>query len=182
MILSNLSDAELLQALRKGRQGALGVLYDRYGALVYRLGARVLGNLEEAEDLTQEIFSSLVNKAYNPERGSLRAYLTVLTRSRAIDRLRKLRSRHDVLKRLEHISPTYTPAQEMDDSYLSHRVITALQQLPDTHRQVLEMAYYSGMSQSEISEHLELPLGTVKSRARSGLIQLKRLLEDLREQ
>lgn len=96
------TDIELFHALKAGQSSALGVLYDRYGSLVYGLALRVLKNSQEAEDLTQEIFLNLWHKGnYNPVRGSLSSYLTILTRSRAID---KLRSRSTNLKFLERWS------------------------------------------------------------------------------
>ncbi|MDS3861927.1 sigma-70 family RNA polymerase sigma factor [Thermosynechococcaceae cyanobacterium BACA0444] len=181
MILKDLSDAELITRARQGQHQAMGILYDRYGSFVYHLALRILNNVEEAEDMTQDIFSQLINKAYNQDRGSLRAFLTVLTRSRSIDRLRKLNAQNKNIQYIFETKPVYTSAQEVANTDERQRVRQALDQLPATHRQVLELAYYSGLSQSEIAANLDTPLGTIKSRARNGLIQLKRLLADLRE-
>ncbi|HEY9653542.1 MAG TPA: sigma-70 family RNA polymerase sigma factor [Coleofasciculaceae cyanobacterium] len=180
------SDAELFGLLRAGDTTALGILYDRYSSLVYSLALRVLANPQEAEDLTQEVFLTFWrNSNYNPARGSLSSFLTTLTRSRAIDRLR---SRGTVLKFLQRWSETMTtetssptPFEVASLNQRSHYVRNALAQLPDNQRQVLEMAYYEGLSQSEIARTLNIPLGTVKTWARQGLLTLRRNLKDFIE-
>lgn len=180
------SDAELFHLLRAGDTTALGILYDRYSSLVYSLALRVLANPQEAEDLTQEVFLTFWRSSnYNPARGSLSSFLTTLTRSRAIDRLR---SRGTVLKFLQRWSETMTtdtssptPFEVASLNQRSHYVRNALAQLPDNHRQVLEMAYYEGLSQSEIARTLNIPLGTVKTWARQGLLTLRKNLKDFIE-
>lgn len=180
------SDAELFQLLRAGDTTALGILYDRYSSLVYSLALRVLANPQEAEDLTQEVFLTFWRSSnYNPARGSLSSFLTTLTRSRAIDRLR---SRGTVLKFLQRWSETMTtetssptPFEVASLNQRSHYVRNALAQLPENQRQVLEMAYYEGLSQSEIARTLNIPLGTVKTWARQGLLTLRRNLKDFME-
>lgn len=180
------SDAELFGLLRAGDTTALGILYDRYSSLVYSLALRVLANPQEAEDLTQEVFLTFWRSSnYNPARGSLSSFLTTLTRSRAIDRLR---SRGTVLKFLQRWSETMTtdtssptPFEVASLNQRSHYVRNALAQLPDNHRQVLEMAYYEGLSQSEIARTLNIPLGTVKTWARQGLLTLRKNLKDFIE-
>jgi RNA polymerase sigma-70 factor, ECF subfamily len=176
------TDAEVFLALKAGNQAALGTLYDRYATLVYRLALRVLGNSQEAEDLTQEIFLILWKGSnYQPSRGSLSSFLTTLTRSRAIDRLR---SRGSNLKFLQRWSQTMmtdpsplTPFELASLSQRSEYVQDALAQLPEKQRQVLELAYYDGLSQSEISTRLAAPLGTVKSWSRQGLLNLRKHLQ-----
>lgn len=178
------TDIELFHALKAGQSSALGTLYDRYGRLVYGLALRVLRNSQEAEDLTQEIFLNLWHKAsYNPARGSLSSYLTILTRSRAID---KIRSRGTRIKFLERWSQTMsiqtgspTPFEQAALKERSQCVQNALLQLPQNHRQVLEMAYYESLSQSEIAKELDVPLGTVKTWARQGLLKLRQPLQNL---
>lgn len=182
--LSLQTDAELFHALKTGQPSALGPLYDRYASLVYRLALRILANPQEAEDLTQEIFLSLWRHVtYNPTRGSLSSFLTTLTRSRAID---KLRSHGTSLKFLQRWSQTMTtetsfptPFEAVSLTQRSQQVQHALAQLPERQRQVLEMAYYEGLSQSEIAKQLDIPLGTVKTWARQGLLKLKQNLQDL---
>lgn len=178
------TDVELFYALKAGKSSALGILYDRYGSLVYGLALKVLGNSQEAEDLTQEIFLTLwCNEKYNPARASLSSYLMILTRSRAIDKLRSRGTRLKLLDRwsqtlvMQPVSPT--PFEQADLNERSQYVRDALTQLPEKQRQVLLMAYYEGLSQSEIAKKLDIPLGTVKTWARQGLLKLRNTLQDL---
>jgi len=175
------TDLELFHQLRAGHSSALSVIYDRYGSLVYGLALRMLGDSQEAEDLTQEIFVSLWhNSSYNPARGSLGSYLAILTRSRAIDKLRSRTSRLKFLKRWSQIiAMQTTPAttlEQVDTRECSQQVRDALAQLPEHQRQILEMAYYEGLSQSEIAQKLNIPLGTVKTSARQALKKLRKTL------
>ena len=180
------TDQELWSAIRAGESEALGILYDRYASLVYRLALRILANPQEAEDLTQEIFLTFWrSNTYNPARGSISSFLTTLTRSRSID---KLRSRGTKLKLLQRWSqmimtqiPPPTPFETASLSQRSQQVHSALAQLPASQRQVLEMAYYEGLSQSEIAKQLETPLGTVKTWSRQGLLNLRKNLQDFIE-
>ena len=180
------TDAELFRALKAGQHSALGILYDRYASLVYRLALRILVNPQEAEDLTQEIFLTLWRSGtYNPARGSMSSFLTTLTRSRAID---KLRSRGTKLKLLQQWSqamtteiPPPTPFEFASLSQRSQCVRDALAQLPSKQQQVLEMAYYDGLSQSEIAKKLDIPLGTIKTWARQGLLKLRQNLQEIIE-
>jgi RNA polymerase sigma-70 factor, ECF subfamily len=188
MKLADLTDIEIWQAWRSGSSQAFGIFYDRYGELVYRLSLRILGSPQEAEDLTQEIFILLShNNTYDSKRGSITAFLSVLTRSRSIDRLRKMRSQQQHLQKWEQsISSEHDNKNSslMENASLkerSEKVKLALANLPDKHRQVLEMAYFDGLSQSEISKALDTPLGTVKSWARNGLIRLRESLKDALE-
>lgn len=180
------SDAELFYALKAGKSSALGILYDRYATLVYRLALRILTNPQEAEDLTQEIFLTLWrNQAYNPDRGSLSSFLTTLTRSRAIDKLRSRDSNLKFMQRWRQTmtteTPQLTPFEEASLNQRSEYVRLALTQLPENHRKVLEMAYYEGLSQSEIAKQLNTPLGTIKTWARQGLLKLRKNLQDFIE-
>lgn len=185
MKLADRTDAEILQAWRSGSSQAFGIFYDRYGELVYRLSLRILDNTQEAEDLTQDIFIQLSrNTSYDSKRGSIATFLIVMTRSRAIDRLRKMRSQQQHLQKWElSISSGYdiNNSSLMENASLverSEKVKIALANLPPKHRQVLEMAYFDGLSQSEIATALDTPLGTVKSWARNGLIRLRESLQD----
>lgn len=184
-MLSNQTDAEVFQALRSGNLFALGILYDRYGGIVYPLALRMLGNTQEAEDLTQEVFVALWRGgAYNPKRGSMLVFLTTMTRSRVIDRHRQMRSQRQLLEKWRRsISPESRSTLMDQVSYkeISQRVRLALSELPTNQRQVLEKAYYDGLSQSEISQDLDMPLGTVKTHKRKGLLRLRQILKDLVE-
>ncbi|MBD2461119.1 sigma-70 family RNA polymerase sigma factor [Oscillatoria sp. FACHB-1407] len=177
-----LSDLDLLNALREGQLNALGILYDRYASLVYGLALRILSNSEEAEDVTQDVFLTLWHRdAYNPARGSLSSFLITMARSRSIDRLRSRQTRTRFFQRWGQTVSTETSATPLEQATLkerSQRVRDALGQLPEPERQVLEIAYYEGLSQSEIAKRLNTPLGTVKTRSRQGLLRLRRLLQD----
>ncbi len=183
MNLSTQTDNEVFHALKMGNASALGVFYDRYGGIVYRLALKILADPEGAEDLTQEVFLTLWQKKnYDPQRGSLNSFLMTMTRSRAIDRIRsqgaKLRSTERWGQNLEAAPMPPSPLELTSISERAQRVREAMQNLPESQRRVLEMAYYAGMSQSEIAEKLNAPLGTVKTQGRQGLIKLKRLLKD----
>lgn len=180
------TDEEIFEAFIKGDVSALGVLYDRYGLLVYRLIYRMLDSSLEAEDLTQEIFLNLqVNSKFDPQRGSFYTYLLTLTRSRTIDRLRSKRSRGrfwqntSKLKSFVEQQKPYSPMEIVSTEEISTQVRSALQNLSPSQRQVLELSYYEGLSQSEISKRLEIALGTVKTHSRRGLIQLRKNLHNL---
>jgi RNA polymerase sigma-70 factor, ECF subfamily len=185
MNLSNQTDTEVYQALQSGNQQALGVIYDRYGESVYRLALRMLGNTTEAEDLTQEVFLTFWKGTnYDSSRGSMVVFLMTITRSRAINRLNQARSRKQLAERYSSCIPQDCVNTVMEKATLNEiqqRVGEALKELPDSQRQILEMAYYDGLSQSEITQQLNIPLGTVKTRSRQGLLKLRKLLNDLVE-
>lgn len=185
MALADHEDTTVIRAMRSGDLAALKVLYRRYGEVVYRLALRILGNAHEAEDLTQEVFLTFWRtKTYDPARGSVVAFLLTMTRSRSINRLNQVKSKQKLLQRWQHNQSPNAPNAPLENASLtelSHHVSEALQALPDSQRQVLEMAYYDGLSQSEITEQLKIPLGTVKTRSRQGLLKLKQLLKDWME-
>ncbi len=176
-------DAALVRALETDPMSALAALYDRYGRLVYGLALAVLASPAEAEDVTQEVFLALgTRRAYDPGRGSLSAFLITITRSRAIDRLRGARRRLRLLERPPASLPAPLapdPVERLDLEERAQRVRAALSELPERPRQVLELAYYRDLSQSEIAVELAAPLGTVKSWARQGLMGLRHRLGEL---
>lgn len=177
-----MTDADLIEMLKAGESEALGQLYDRYAGLVYGLSLRVLGHRQEAEDLTQEVFLKLYQGgSYNSQRGSLGSYLTTLTRSHAIDRLRSRSNRRQILKRWQGDmtgTPTMQPVEQAALQERREQVRGALAQLSDRQRQVLELSYYEGLSQSDIAKRLQRPLGTVKGWARQGLLKLRDQLKE----
>ena len=185
-MLTDESDLQVLTALRQGDTNALGIIYDRYSTAVYRLALRMLANPTEAEDLTQEVFLAFwrgVDK-YQPDRGTLVVFLLTITRSRALNRLKQQGSQQNLSQRVGNYLPRIEGNPEMESvtlTELRERMSLALQQLPTTQKQVLEMGYYQGKSQSEIAQELELPLGTVKTRSRQGLLKLRQFLQDLVE-
>jgi len=177
------NDIDLYRELQQGDTRALGVIYDRYGTLVYRLALKLLASNQEAEDLTQEIFLAIWQKrAYDPKRGSLSSFLMTMTRSRAIDRLRSRGSNLRFLQRIglaERDNSFPNPLEQVSLQERSEQVKAALEALPENQRQVLEMAYYEGLSQSEIASRLQTPLGTIKTRGRQALLKLKGILYDM---
>lgn len=175
------SDSELIHSLRAGNQTALTILYDRYGGLVYTVALRFLKQPTEAEDLTQEIFLNFWKQnKYDPDRAVLSTYLGLVTRSRALDRIAKCKTQKRSLERLQGTPPprTVTPLENATLSEQQETVKDALYQLKDQQRQVLEMNFYQGISHADIARQLDMPLGTVKTRARQGLIELRKRLGD----
>jgi RNA polymerase sigma-70 factor (ECF subfamily) len=177
------TDAEILHALKNKHPMALEMLYDRFGGVVYGVALKVLKHHSEAEDLTQEIFLALWHRAaFDPNHDCFVRYLITMTRSRAID---KLRSRGRTLNLLQRWGQTVnaettspTPFEQAALTERSQRVREALTHLSDQQRRVIEMAYDQGLSQSEIAQQLDTPLGTVKSWTRQALLKLKPLLQD----
>lgn len=181
MAESNPSDRDLVNCLWAGQTHALAILYDRYAPLVYTLALKMLSNPAEAEDLTQEVFVNFWQRQqYDPDRGSVASYLTTYTRSRALDRLRVSSGRSVILRRFKRITEastgTVTPFDHATHQENKQQLRAAMAQLPENERQVLEIAYFQGLSQSQIAEKLGIPLGTVKSRSRQGLLRLRDLL------
>lgn len=176
------TDIDLLLAVKEGQIKALGILYDRYAKLVYGLAFKILDSSEEAEDVTQEVFLMLWNRnSYDPKRASLSSFLMTVTRSRSIDKLRSRNSKFRVLQRWQTMMRNEpvpnSPLDQVSVQERSQRVREALAQLPETERQVLEIAYYEGLSQSEIAQRFNIPLGTVKTRSRQGLLKLRQTLK-----
>jgi RNA polymerase sigma-70 factor, ECF subfamily len=181
------ADQTIILAIQQGDRTALEVLYDRYGGLVYKLAVSILSSPEAAADLTQEIFLAFWNKPekYQADRGSVSVFLSVMTRSQALNRLRSAKSQQQLVQRFGRMAmPDSGDNPNLDQvtlEELSQRVKSALEEIPTAQRQVLEMAYYSGFSQSDITEKTGIPLGTVKSRSRQGLLKLRELLKDWAE-
>ena len=172
------SDAELLARVGERDREAFEVLYGRYVRPVFSLALRRLGDRGHAEDAVQEAFAAIWRSAstYRPERGAAGGWLYTVARNAIVDRLRRNGPAADAeLPELAAVEPG--PAQRAEDSYVSWRVHRALEELQPREREVIELAYWSGMSQSEVADYLGLPLGTVKTRTRSGLAKLATVLE-----
>ncbi|MEO0406871.1 MAG: sigma-70 family RNA polymerase sigma factor [Cyanobacteria bacterium P01_A01_bin.135] len=175
------SDAELIEHLKSGHQDALRLLYRRYSGLVYTIALKMLGTASEAEDLTQDVFLNFwKQEKFDPSRAALSTYLCLVTRSRALNRLKQRSSQQRSLDQLKVLPPAEltasTPLETASLEEQQQAMKRVLAQLPDQQRQILEMNFYQGISQSNIARQLNLPLGTVKTNARKGLITLRRLL------
>ncbi len=182
------TDVELWTALCSGETVALGRIYDRHAGLVYGVSLNMLSNAQEAEDLTQDIFVKLVERrSFDPTRGSLRTFLMMLTRSRAMDRLRSRQSAHRSQQRLKtnYIASSLAnddpAARNAIENEQSEAVKSALTQLSEEQRQALNLAYFEGLTQSDIASRLDTPLGTIKARTRRGLLKLREILRDQEE-
>lgn len=186
--LQSQPDADLVLALQAGNTAALGALYDRHAGLVYGVALKILHNPQESEDLAHDIFLHLVKTdAYDPTRSSLRTFLAVLTRSRAIDRLRSRTTRTRILQERKPLQrqdvSDNLPLDHLFQSEQSQTVYDALAKLPDNQQEVLKLIYYEELSQPAIAKRLGLPLTTVKGRARRGLLRLRQILaEDIKRQ
>jgi RNA polymerase sigma-70 factor, ECF subfamily len=179
------TDLDLFLAIQSQQINALDVLYDRYGRLVYSTAVKILNNIEEAEEVTQETFLRLWQRSeiYQPNRGSLSGFLITLARSRSLDLLRSRSASQRRLQRVQAstdcVSSHNPPLEFATTAERVHRVREALNQLTEADRTLLETAYYEGLSQSEIADRHNIPLGTVKSRSRQALKKLHAVLKHL---
>jgi len=179
------TDVELLQAVAHGDEDALAHIYDRYRVVLFGLLVRILNSREEAEDVLQEVFLQVWRRAadFDEKRGRPFTWLVTLARSRAIDRLRTLASRERVAQagareESEQVSDAASDAIRAEQRSL---VTNALAQLPDEQKRALMLAYFDGLTQSEIAKRLGAPLGTVKTRMRAGMTKLRELLANKSE-
>jgi RNA polymerase sigma-70 factor, ECF subfamily len=171
------SDTELLVRVASRDREAFEVLYRRYIRSVFGLALQRLRDRERAEDATQETFAAVWRSAgsYKPERGPAAPWLYAIARNAVVDRLR---ARDDMpVEPPDMTSDEPGPADRAESSYVSWRVHRALETLPVREREVVELAYWSGLSQSEVASFLDIPLGTVKTRTRSALSHLADVLE-----
>jgi RNA polymerase sigma-70 factor (ECF subfamily) len=175
---SELSDAELATALAAGELLAVDALYTRYGALAYSLAVRILGDPARAEDAVQDAFVRVWQRAgsFDPGRGSLRTWLLTVVRNRAVDYLRGTAAhQRDELELVGDVRASGAgsdPWREVSQSLERKAVMEALAVLPREQRQVIELAYYGGYSQTEVARLVGVPLGTIKSRTRLALEKL----------
>jgi RNA polymerase sigma-70 factor, ECF subfamily len=172
------SDADLLARVGERDREAFELLYSRYVRPIFGLALRRLGDRGHAEDAVQEAFAAIWRSAstYRPERGAAGGWLYTVARNAIVDRLRRSGPSFDA-ELPELASGEAGPAQQAEDSFVSWRVHRALEELQPREREVIELAYWSGMSQSEVAQFLGLPLGTVKTRTRSALARLATVLE-----
>jgi RNA polymerase sigma-70 factor (ECF subfamily) len=167
-------DAALISRLRAGDQSAMADLYDRYSGVIYGVALRVLANTTAAEDVVQEIFLQLWRnpQAFDSDRGRLAPWLAVIARNRAIDHLRKRPAEDDIEEM--PISCGVDLESEASQKLAVEKVRGVLTQLPQDQRKALEMAYFEGMTHSEIAGKTGEPLGTIKTRIRTGLLALRK--------
>jgi RNA polymerase sigma-70 factor (ECF subfamily) len=174
------TDIQLLKAVARGDEQALATLYDQYRIILFGLLVRILNSREEAEDVLQEVFMQVWRRAadFDETRGKPFTWLVTLARSRAIDRLRSLGARERVAAAATRDVQEET-SDAASDAFRSEQrqlVTSALAQLPEEQKRPLVLAYFDGLTQSEIAEKLGAPLGTIKTRMRSGMIKLREVL------
>jgi RNA polymerase sigma-70 factor (ECF subfamily) len=180
--LEQTMDVESLRAIARGDEQSLAALYDRYSRILFSLAQRILNDREEAEDVLQEVFLQVWKTAssFDEKRGRPFTWLAVMTRSRAIDRLRSQASRRRVIDESGEMVPFQDDAsgglRAVEHSERRETVSAALRQLPEAQRRTLLLAYFEGLSQTEIAERTGTPLGTIKTRMRSAMIRLRELL------
>jgi len=168
-----------MSAVRAGNQDAMACIYDRYSPVVYSVAFRVLGESAAAEDTLQEIFLQLWRNpsSFDASRGNLAPWLAVITRNRALDILRKRRPQTEIGETT--VSVDFDLATDAERKRVTAKVRSILQQMPMAQRSALEMAYFEGYSHSEISEKTGEPLGTIKTRIRTGLMLLRKAVESI---
>lgn len=181
-------DRQIVRRIAQGEQSALSELYDRFAGLLLALARRVLHNDQDAEEILQEVFLQVWNQAgrYDPERSSVSTWLVLITRSRSIDRLRSRQVKDRTLQNLKQENPERHTSPEGPGSVLwaqrRQRLRHEMQDLPLEQRQILQLAFFKGMTQSEIATSTGIPLGTVKTRTLLAMKKLRKALaEDLQD-
>jgi RNA polymerase sigma-70 factor, ECF subfamily len=176
-------DLVLLKRIADRDQTALSALYDRYARIIYSVAYKSLRSVEESEEVVLDVFAQVwrIADRYDASKAKPDTWLFMLARSRVLDRLRKLQRQVPTLDdpdggEIQIPSSGVEPIEEVVISERRDRVIAALQTLPSEQRLVIELAYYQGLSQSEIASQTGMSLGTVKTRVRLGLNKLKMAL------
>lgn len=184
--LGSRSDADVIRRIRAGDRAAFLEVYDRYAPLLLSVAARVLGDRREAEDVLQDVFTQIWHKSsgYDAELGSLSSWAVTLTRNKAIDRIRASTRRRRLMEEIAISAETAADAPMPSANEVLHgreraqHIRAALADLSADQRQVIELAFFAGLSQSEIAARLEQPLGTIKARIRRGMLRLREQLGD----
>ena len=186
------ADRELVRRMAAGDQAALGELHDRFATLLHSVAQRIVGNPDDAEEVLEETFWQAWRQAerYEERRGGISTWLVMIARSRALDHVRGRRrireERWDELAEPDGLtagldSPDPSPLESAQADELRRVVASAVSTLPPEQRETVELAYFRGMSQSEIAQATGQPLGTVKTRCRLGLQKLREALSILGE-
>ena len=190
MSYNDLPDDQLVALTAQGGRDAFGALYDRHGSSVYRLALYLLQDRTKAEEITQEVFLDVWLKAtfFRPERGPFHAWLMAIAHHRAVDELRRNRRQRDVMAEagmnaiIEERTRAITADEGAQHSEEAVIVRKSLEVLPSEQKQVVEMAYYQGLTQTELAQRLQQPLGTVKTRMRLAMQKLRTALGAYQEQ
>ncbi|MBA3615287.1 MAG: sigma-70 family RNA polymerase sigma factor [Actinomycetota bacterium] len=171
-MVTNEGDEALVRRMARGDERALSELYDRYSRPVYTTGLRLLGDAQLAEEVVQDSFTSVWQKAasFDPERASFSTWLYRIARNRAVDMGRRRRVRPPAAE--EDPSRPAIGGPQPEEQINGWDVARALSQIPQQHREVLVLSYFEGLSQREISHRISVPLGTVKSRTTAALKRL----------
>ncbi|MHA3775396.1 sigma-70 family RNA polymerase sigma factor [Verrucomicrobiota bacterium sgz303538] len=178
-------EIQLLQRTGQGDRRAFSDLYDRFSGVLFATAIRILNNQEAAEDVLQDVFLQIWEKAplYDSSRGKPLTWAITLTRNKAIDRLRALQRRHRLQEQVEKETHLFDQLDDrssldaVDAVEKGHLVRDAITSLPKEQREAIELAFFAGLTQVEIAEQLDEPLGTVKARIRRGMMRLRGALE-----
>lgn len=181
------ADRDLIGLTAGGDERAIAALYDRYGGVLFAVAYRIVGQRADAEEVVIEAFAQVWREAsrFEPTRGSVAGWLTMIARSRALDMVRARARRERITASAAADRPGVSPAMSewrpdaltaLDDAERRARIREALQTLSPPQRQAIELAYFEGLSQSEIADRLQQPLGTVKTRVRLGMQKLRECL------
>jgi RNA polymerase sigma-70 factor (ECF subfamily) len=177
-------DAALIARIRGGERAAFVAFYDRYSPLLFSVAARVLGDRKEAEDVLQEVMLVIWNKSgdYDPQLGTLSSWAVAVTRNKALDRLRARTRRLRLIEEAAVLAgdsgaTAYPSANEiLHGRERAELLRDAMKALPADQRMAIELAFFTGLSQSDIAERLQQPLGTIKARIRRGMLRLREQL------
>jgi RNA polymerase sigma-70 factor (ECF subfamily) len=184
------SDRDIVARMARGDEQALAALYDRFGNLAYSLAYQILGNTADAEEVVTDAFVQAWGTAvsFDPARASVATWLSMIARTRALDRLRSSKRRSQLLEEAAHSAPELegsalplgtmggAPDQHAEQAGMRARVNQAMSELPENQRKVVELAFFGGLSHSEIAAALNEPLCTVKTRVRTALTKLRAAL------
>lgn len=181
--INEASDVDLMRRIAQLDRGAFSQLYDRYAGLLFSVATRILRNEKDAEDVVQEVFLQIWNKAagYDASLGKPVNWFITLARHRSIDRLRSLQRRyefvHEISEAEDELPDTSSWLPDVESTERSLAIKSALQLLPAEQREAIEFAFFGGLTHEQIAERLGEPLGTIKARIRRGMLKLRDSLE-----